>query len=76
MADGVEQAGLAVVNVAHYGYYRRALNKVFILVLVHTFKQNVLIGLGNVLFKLNAVVRCYQRAGIEIYLLIYGGHYA
>ena len=76
VADSIEQAGLAVVNVAHYGYYRRALNKVFILVLVHTFKQNVLIGLGNVLFKLNAVVRCYQRAGIEIYLLIYGGHYA
>ena len=76
MAYSVKQAGLAVVNMAHYSHHGRTLHKVLALILVHAFKQHILIALGYVLLKLYIVVRGYKRACIKVYFLVYGSHYA
>ena len=71
VADRIEQGSFAVVNMAHDGDNRRAFNKLggfihFIAALL----QDLFKRLGNIVFKLNSVIGCDQRAGIEVDLLI------
>ena len=77
VADRIEQGGLAVVNVAHNGHNRRALHELagfihFVAALLKNFFE----GLGDIVFKLDAVIGRDQRAGVEIDLLVDRGHNA
>ena len=75
--EGVKQRGLAVVHVAHYGNYRRAWYEVLLGIrLFNALVEHVLGGLGYVELQLYAVIGGDERAGVVVYLLIDGSHYA
>ena len=73
LADVVQQTGLAVVDVAHDGHDRRARDQILLRVLHVLLLEGVLGGLGNLLFKLDVVLRADQTGGLVIQLVVDGG---
>ena len=75
LADGVQQAGLAVVHVAHDGDHRGpGLHILLRIHLVHALVEHVLGGFGQLLLHLDAVFAGDQGAGVKIDLLVDGSH--
>ena len=64
-ADGVQDGGLAVVDVAHDHDHRRALFQVLVLILIH-FEQALLDGNMHLVLHLRAQLLGHQAGGVEI----------
>ena len=77
LTESVKQGGLAVVNVAHYGNNGRTADQVLLGVgFLNALVENILGSLGYIQLQLDAVICGDKGAGIIIYLLINGCHYA
>ncbi len=75
VTEGIQQGGLAVVHVAHDGDHRGpGLELILPILLLGVVRQHVLIGLGDLLLQGDVVVAGDELAGIEVNVLVDGGH--
>ena len=75
VAEGIQQGSLAVIHVAHDGDHRGpGLELILPILLLGVVRQHVLIGLGDLLLQGDVVVAGDELAGIEVDVLVDGGH--
>ena len=75
LADGVQNAGLAVVNVAHNHHNRGTLHQISLVVLFH-LEQTLLDGNMDLMLDLGVEFFGHQSGGVKIHHVVHGVHLA